>query len=143
VGETVAEQLELDLAVEHEAVPRLNRAIELCVEVGDSGAQLLAGHPRVGGGGRRLAGDAGSDHPPDRPRAPHLSQQLRSSAVRPASPAHRNDARLPSAAVGRPKRSQDGDKKTRGDEDVALAKLPTPTWRPSISTVMVPSGQRP
>ena len=28
VGETVAEQLELDLAVEHEAVPRLNRAIE-------------------------------------------------------------------------------------------------------------------
>ena len=30
VGETVAEQLELDLAVEHEAVPRLNRAIELC-----------------------------------------------------------------------------------------------------------------
>jgi hypothetical protein len=22
----------------------------------------------------------------------------------------------------------------------ALAKLPTPTWRPSISTVMVPSG---
>jgi bacterioferritin len=41
VGETVAEQLELDLAVEHEAVPRLNRAIELCVEVGDSGTREL------------------------------------------------------------------------------------------------------
>ena len=41
VGETVAEQLELDLAVEHEAVPRLNRAIELCVEVGDNGTRDL------------------------------------------------------------------------------------------------------
>ena len=41
VGETVAEQLELDLAVEHEAVPRLNRAIELCVEVGDNGTREL------------------------------------------------------------------------------------------------------
>ena len=41
VGETVAEQLELDLAVEHEAVHRLNRAIELCVEVGDNGTREL------------------------------------------------------------------------------------------------------
>jgi bacterioferritin len=41
VGETVAEQLELDLAVEHEAVPRLNRAIALCVEVGDNGTREL------------------------------------------------------------------------------------------------------
>jgi bacterioferritin len=41
VGETVAEQLELDLAVEHEAVPRLNRAIELCLEVGDNGTREL------------------------------------------------------------------------------------------------------
>ena len=41
VGETVAEQLGLDLAVEHEAVPRLNRAIELCVEVGDNGTREL------------------------------------------------------------------------------------------------------
>jgi bacterioferritin len=41
VGGTVAEQLELDLAVEHEAVPRLNRAIELCVEVGDNGTREL------------------------------------------------------------------------------------------------------
>ena len=41
VGETVAEQLELDLAVEHEAVPRLNRGIELCVEVGDNGTREL------------------------------------------------------------------------------------------------------
>jgi bacterioferritin len=41
VGESVGEQLELDLAVEHEAVPRLNRAIELCVEVGDNGTREL------------------------------------------------------------------------------------------------------
>jgi len=41
VGETVVEQLELDLAVEHEAVPRLNRAVELCVEVGDNGTREL------------------------------------------------------------------------------------------------------
>jgi bacterioferritin len=41
VGESVVEQLELDLAVEHEAVPRLNRAIELCVEVGDNGTREL------------------------------------------------------------------------------------------------------
>ena len=41
VGETVAEQLELDLAVEHEAVPRLNRAIEPCVEVADNGTREL------------------------------------------------------------------------------------------------------
>jgi bacterioferritin len=41
VGETVVEQLELDLAVEHEAVPRLNRAIERCVELGDNGTREM------------------------------------------------------------------------------------------------------
>jgi bacterioferritin len=41
VGESVTEQLELDLAVEHEAVPRLNRGIALCVEVGDNGTREL------------------------------------------------------------------------------------------------------
>ncbi len=41
VGESVPEQLELDLAVEHEAVPRLNRGIALCVEVGDNGTREL------------------------------------------------------------------------------------------------------
>jgi bacterioferritin len=41
VGESVAEQLELDLGVEHEAVPRLNRGIALCVEVGDNGTREL------------------------------------------------------------------------------------------------------
>jgi bacterioferritin len=44
VGETVLEQLELDLEVEREAIPRFNEAIELCVEVGDNGTrELLAG----------------------------------------------------------------------------------------------------
>ena len=41
VGETVQEQLELDLAVEHEAIPRLNRGIALCVEVGDNGTREM------------------------------------------------------------------------------------------------------
>ena len=41
VGETVPEQLELDLAVEHEAIPRLNRGIALCVEVGDNGTREM------------------------------------------------------------------------------------------------------
>ena len=41
VGESVSEQLELDLAVEHDAVPRLNRGIALCVEVGDNGTREL------------------------------------------------------------------------------------------------------
>ena len=41
VGESVAEQLELDLAVEYEAVPRLNRGIALSVEVGDNGTRDL------------------------------------------------------------------------------------------------------
>jgi bacterioferritin len=41
VGESVAEQLELDLGVEHEAVPRLNHGIALCVEVGDNGTREL------------------------------------------------------------------------------------------------------
>jgi bacterioferritin len=36
VGETVPEQLELDRAVELEAVTRLNKAIALAVEVGDN-----------------------------------------------------------------------------------------------------------
>jgi bacterioferritin len=41
VGENVQEQLELDLAVEHEAIPRFNRAIALCVEVADNGTRDL------------------------------------------------------------------------------------------------------
>jgi bacterioferritin len=41
VGETVLEQLELDLAVEREAIPRFNEAIERCVEVGDNGTREL------------------------------------------------------------------------------------------------------
>jgi bacterioferritin len=41
VGETVPEQLKLDLALEKEAVDRLNRAIALAVEVGDNGTREL------------------------------------------------------------------------------------------------------
>jgi bacterioferritin len=44
VGETVPEQLQLDLDVEREAIPRFNAAIALCVEVGDNGTrEVLAG----------------------------------------------------------------------------------------------------
>ena len=41
VGEAVLEQLELDLEVEQEAIPRFNQAITLCVEVGDNGTREL------------------------------------------------------------------------------------------------------
>lgn len=41
VGETVAEQLKLDLELEKEAVNLLNRAIALAVEVGDNGTREL------------------------------------------------------------------------------------------------------
>ena len=41
VGESVQEQLQLDLGVEYEAVPRLNHGIALCVEVGDNGTREL------------------------------------------------------------------------------------------------------
>jgi len=41
VGETVLEQLRLDLAVEGEAIPRLNQSIALCVELGDNGTREL------------------------------------------------------------------------------------------------------
>jgi len=36
IGETVAEQLKLDLKLEEVAIPRLNKAIALAVEVGDN-----------------------------------------------------------------------------------------------------------
>jgi bacterioferritin len=41
VGETVPEQVRLDLAVETEAVARLNRGIGLCVSEGDNGTREL------------------------------------------------------------------------------------------------------
>jgi bacterioferritin len=41
VGETVLEQFELDLALESEAIPRLNETIALCVELGDNGTREL------------------------------------------------------------------------------------------------------
>jgi len=41
VGETVPEQLELDLQVEYEAVKRLNEGIEACRAKGDNGTRAL------------------------------------------------------------------------------------------------------
>ena len=44
VGETVPEQLQLDLEVEYEAIERLNQAIELCRTLGDAGTRELLEH---------------------------------------------------------------------------------------------------
>ena len=41
IGETVAEQLKSDLALEHDAIVRLNAGIQTCREVGDNGSRLL------------------------------------------------------------------------------------------------------
>jgi bacterioferritin len=41
IGQTVKEQLENDLALEYEAVPRLNKAIATAREVGDNGSREL------------------------------------------------------------------------------------------------------
>jgi bacterioferritin len=41
IGKTVKEQIENDLQVEYEAVPRLNRAINYAVEIGDNGSRDL------------------------------------------------------------------------------------------------------
>lgn len=41
VGETVPEQLQLDLQLERDAIERLNRGIALCLEVGDGGSREL------------------------------------------------------------------------------------------------------
>jgi bacterioferritin len=47
VGETVPEQLQLDLELEREAVGRLNKAIALCVEHADNGTRELLEHMLV------------------------------------------------------------------------------------------------
>jgi bacterioferritin len=41
VGQTVPEQHEFDLAVEKDAVERLNKGIELCRNLGDNGTRVL------------------------------------------------------------------------------------------------------
>jgi bacterioferritin len=41
IGQTVKEQLENDLALEYEAVARLNKAVKASVEVGDNGSREL------------------------------------------------------------------------------------------------------
>lgn len=41
IGKSVKEQIENDLALEYEAVPRLNDAIKAAVEVGDNGSRDL------------------------------------------------------------------------------------------------------
>src|SRR6267143_1062188 len=47
VGQTVPEQLQLDLAVEYQAVKRLNEGIELCRAKGDSGSGEILEHMLV------------------------------------------------------------------------------------------------
>jgi len=44
VGRTVPEQLQHDLEVEHQAVPRLNRGIEVARAQGDNGTRALLEH---------------------------------------------------------------------------------------------------
>ena len=41
IGETVQEQLTVDLALELDALPRLNDGIEVCKAAGDNGSRLL------------------------------------------------------------------------------------------------------
>ncbi|MBL8177177.1 MAG: bacterioferritin, partial [Bryobacterales bacterium] len=41
IGQNVKQQLENDLALEYEAVPRLNKAINCAVEAGDNGSRDL------------------------------------------------------------------------------------------------------
>ena len=41
IGETVEEQFRSDLALEHEAIPRLQRGVKLCSDVGDHGTRQL------------------------------------------------------------------------------------------------------
>lgn len=44
IGQKVSEQLKLDLAVEMEAIPRLNDGIKQCRDVGDNGTEDLLVH---------------------------------------------------------------------------------------------------
>ena len=41
IGETVEEQFRSDLALEHEAIPRLQRGVKLCSDAGDHGSRQL------------------------------------------------------------------------------------------------------
>ena len=41
IGESVEEQFKVDLALELDALPRLNKGIEVCREVDDNGSRLL------------------------------------------------------------------------------------------------------
>lgn len=41
IGETVEEQFKVDLALEMDALPRLNSGIEVCTETGDNATRLL------------------------------------------------------------------------------------------------------
>ena len=41
IGENVEEQLTVDLALEKEALPRLNEGIKICTDFGDNGTRLL------------------------------------------------------------------------------------------------------
>jgi bacterioferritin len=44
VGENPKEQFELDLALEHDALARLNRGVALCRDLGDNGTRSMLEH---------------------------------------------------------------------------------------------------
>ena len=77
VGETVPEQLQLDLEVEEAAVERYNRAIELAVAKGDNGTPRAArAQPGRRGEPRRLARDPARAHRRQVGLENYLAQQL-------------------------------------------------------------------
>jgi bacterioferritin len=41
IGESVGEILKLDVELEYDAIPRLNKGIELCRQAGDNGTRML------------------------------------------------------------------------------------------------------
>ncbi len=41
IGESVQEMLKLDVSLEYDAIPRLNKGIELCRQSGDNGTRVL------------------------------------------------------------------------------------------------------
>ena len=116
VGETVAEQLQLDVELEYAAVERLNDGIAVCVDEGrQRHARAARRHPRVGGGPHRLAGDAAGDDPPDRPRGLPRPAAVRLSRAPPgARPlASRGSTAVPSSTF----RSHPDDQTSRSRGD--------------------------
>jgi bacterioferritin len=77
VGEDVPEQHKLDLAVEAEAIARLNKAIALCVEKGDNGSRELAERILKGEETHYDMLEAELHQIEELGKAPYLAQQIR------------------------------------------------------------------